>query len=235
MNKTPEELDAYMARLRKELEAVEQMKAEVVAQEQTISQVEQTTQSEAFAQTYQRYISTQQHSEAFALCLENLKGEDKEQAEKRAKQALELMANGGVRRFALNPKVAISYEKIIDGLLNMGYENLCMQNTLKVGAAEINTYSDGELQQVVCKTRNHRHITTAILAVVLAVMSFWTTFLICDAIDLNMLLYFYTYIPVLVSIDFYVIIKLLKITKSSRRYRKQLLKDVGEIIIKANQ
>lgn len=252
MNKTPEELDAYMARLRKELEAVEQMKAEAVAQEQaaaqaqeqaeqpltqeqTTPQVEQTAQSEAFAQTYQRYISTQQFSEAFALSLENLRGGDKEFAEKAAKYALEEMADSGVRRFALNPKVAISYEKIIDGLLNMGYENLCMQNTLKVGAAEINTYSDGELQQVVCRTRNHRHITAAILAVVLAVMSFWTSFLIFDAIDLNMLLYFYTYIPVLVSIDFYVIIKLLKITKSSRRYRKQLLKDVGEIIIKANQ
>lgn len=188
MNKTPEELDAYMARLRKELEAVEQMKAEAVAQEQaaaqaqeqaeqpsaqeqTTSQVEQTAQSEAFAQTYQRYISTQQFSEAFALSVENLKGENKEQAEKRAKQALELMANSGVRRFALNPKVAISYEKITDGLQRKGYEDLRKRDALEAGKAEVKVYNDGERQNVVCKTRNYRHIVAIILAIVLAGIS----------------------------------------------------------------
>lgn len=253
MNRTPEELDAYMARLRKELEAVEQMKAEVVAQEQaaaqaqeqeqaeqpltqeqTSSQVEQTAQSEAFAQTYQRYISTQQFSEAFALSLENLRGGDKEFAEKAAKYALEEMADSGVRRFALNPKVAISYEKIIDGLLNMGYENLCMQNTLKVGAAEINTYSDGELQQVVCRTRNHRHIVAIILAILLPITSIYTIFLIPLILHQGDIFLYFCY-SILVSITFYVAIKLLRITSLSRRYRKQLFKDVGEIIIKANQ
>lgn len=188
MNRTPEELDAYMARLRKELEAVEQMKAEAVAQEQaaaqaqeqaeqpltqeqTTSQVKQTAQSEAFAQTYQRYISTQQFSEAFALCLENLKGGDKEQAEKRAKQALELMANSGVRRFALNPKVAISYEKITDGLQSKGYEDLRKRDALEAGKAEVKVYDDGEKQNIVCKTRNYRHIVAIILAIVLAGIS----------------------------------------------------------------
>lgn len=246
MNKTPEELDAYMARLRKELEAVEQMKAEAVTQEQAAaqaqeqaeqpltqeqatSQVEQTAQSEAFAQTYQRYISTQQFSEAFALCLENLKGGDKEQAEKRAKQALELMANSGVRRFALNPKVAISYEKITDGLQRKGYEDLRKRDALEAGKAEVKVYNDGEKQNVVCKTRNYRHIVAIILAITFSLILLINFIAIADFAStggLCLLILMYAWVTITI---------LILHSASSRRYRKQLFKDVGEIIIKANQ
>ena len=247
MNRTPEELDAYMARLRKELEAVEQMKAEAVAQEQaavqaqeqeqaeqpsareqTTPQVEQTTQSEAFAQTYQRYISTQQFSEAFALSVENLRGGDKEFAEKAAKYALEEMADSGVRRFALNPKVAISYEKITDGLQSKGYENLRKRDALEAGKAEVKIYNDGEKQNIVCKTRNYRHIVAIILAI-----SFALILLINIAIadftssaGLFLLILIYAWVT---------ITTLVLHSASSRRNRKRLFKDVGEIIIKANQ
>lgn len=255
MNRTPEELDAYMARLRKELEAVEQMKAEAVAQEQAAAQEqtdsqEQTTKSEeqtdsqeqatkseeqaaggeAFAQTYQRYISTQQFSEAFALSLENLKGEDKEQAEKRAKQALELMANSGVRRFALNPKVAISYEKITDGLQSKGYEDLRKRDTLEAGKAEVKIYNDGEKQHVVCKTRNYRHIVAIILAITSALILLINIVIVdfssSETDDLFILILIYAWVTITI---------LVLHSASSRRNRKRLFKDVGEIIIKANQ
>ncbi len=247
MNKTPEELDAYMARLRKELEAVEQMKAEAMAQEQaaaqaqeqaeqpltleqTTSQVEQTAQSEAFAQTYQRYISTQQFSEAFALSVENLKGGDKEFAEKAAKYALEEMADSGVRRFALNPKVAISYEKITDGLQSKGYEDLRKRDTLEAGKAEVKIYNDGEKQNIVCKTRNYRHIVAIILAItsalILLINIVIADFSSSETDDLFFLILIYAWVTITILILY---------SASSRRNRKRLFKDVGEIIIKANQ